>query len=38
MVKREPQEATPLSDQDFQGRYKTRRLNSGRFEVDLTDD
>jgi hypothetical protein len=28
----------PVADDDFMGRYKTRRLDNGKVEVDLTDD
>ncbi|KAK4446403.1 hypothetical protein QBC34DRAFT_469792 [Podospora aff. communis PSN243] len=37
-VKREREpDGISLSDEAFQARYKTRRLDSGQFEVDLTD-
>lgn len=34
-IKREP---SPMADDEFMARYKARRLNNGRIEVDLTDD
>ncbi|KAK4446404.1 hypothetical protein QBC34DRAFT_305104 [Podospora aff. communis PSN243] len=37
-IEREREEPAPLNDESFQARYKARRLPSGRFEVDLTDD
>ncbi|KAK0631405.1 hypothetical protein B0T14DRAFT_559205 [Immersiella caudata] len=38
-IKRERKpDGIPLSDESFQARYKTRRLESGQFEVNLTDE
>ncbi|KAG7293631.1 hypothetical protein NEMBOFW57_003685 [Staphylotrichum longicolle] len=31
-------EASPMADDEFMARYKTRRLDNGKVEVDLTDD
>ncbi len=37
-IKREREEGRGLSDDAFLSRYKGRKLNDGRLEVDLTDD
>ncbi|KAK0731972.1 hypothetical protein B0H67DRAFT_640291 [Lasiosphaeris hirsuta] len=42
VIKKEGQgikrEVEGLDDEEFQARYKARRMASGRFEVDLTED